>query len=180
MRVAFVYTGPIDAYFGYCYRQTALPVPTFRAPNIFRLSVTSRRTVNFPNDYDYTRITEFKHLTGQQHRRHIDRARISRRPKATPTIRCRAGERSAVQALRGARAEGSEVTFVGRLAQYRYYNMDQCVGAALKAADTCWRRWASRCAGASRACAVESAASAPPSNSAQRSMRRRLVTDCNT
>src|ERR671916_1682132 len=63
-----VFTGPLDAYFGYCYGK--LPYRSIRFEHE-HLSSTSRYqpvgTVNFPNDYDFTRITEFKHLTGQQH-----------------------------------------------------------------------------------------------------------------
>src|SRR6185312_15441227 len=78
-------------------------------------------------------ITEFKHLTGQAH---SGTSIVREYPQAE-------GDpyypvpRAANQALYKryealARAE-TDVTFVGRLAQYRYYNMDQCVGAALKA-----------------------------------------------
>jgi UDP-galactopyranose mutase len=63
-----VYTGPIDAFFGYRYGQ--LPYRSIRFEHE-HLADTARYqevgTVNFPNDYDYTRITEFKHLTGQSH-----------------------------------------------------------------------------------------------------------------
>jgi UDP-galactopyranose mutase len=130
-----VYTGPIDAYFD--YRYGALPYRSIRfehehIPTLRRYQDVG--TVNFPNDYAYTRITEFKHLTGQI----CEGTSIVREfPQAEgdPYYPIPRAENEAVfkkyEAL--ARAE-KDVTFVGRLAQYRYYNMDQCVGAALKAA----------------------------------------------
>ena len=92
-------------------------------------------TVNYPNDYEYTRITEFKHLTGQVH---SGTSIVTEYP-------CTEGDpyypipRPANEAIfkryETLAQQHTDVTFVGRLAQYRYYNMDQCVGAALKAAD---------------------------------------------
>jgi UDP-galactopyranose mutase len=130
-----VYTGPIDAYYAHCYG--ALPYRSIRfehehLPTLPQYQAVG--TINFPNDYDYTRITEFKHLTGQI----CEGTSIVREfPQAEgdPYYPIPRASNEAVfkkyEAL--ARAE-SDVTFVGRLAQYRYYNMDQCVGAALKAA----------------------------------------------
>ena len=61
-----VYTGPIDAYFG--HRFGRLPYRSLRFEHE-HVAGTERfqpvGTVNYPNDYAYTRITEFKHLTGQ-------------------------------------------------------------------------------------------------------------------
>jgi UDP-galactopyranose mutase len=88
-------------------------------------------TVNFPNDYAYTRITEFKHLTGQQHQ---GTSIVREFPMADgePFYPVPRPENEALfkryQALADAR---DDVSFVGRLAQYRYYNMDQVVAAAL-------------------------------------------------
>ena len=68
----------------------------------------------------YIRVTEFKHRTGQDH-------------PGTSIVRG-SREVSAILTTRSLAAREKCVTFVGRLAQYRYYNMDQVVGAALKAA----------------------------------------------
>ena len=62
------------------------------------------------------------------------RLRISRAPKATRTTRCRGRRtRSCIKQVRGPADATPDVTFVGRLATYRYYNMDQVVGQALAA-----------------------------------------------
>jgi UDP-galactopyranose mutase len=127
-----VYTGPIDAYFGYCYG--ALPYRSlefqFETHPIERYQRTA--VVNYPGPEAYTRITEFKHITGQQH----PQTTIAREyPRATgdPFYPIPRPENRALYAKYAAKAAGEEnVTFVGRLAEYRYYNMDQVVGSALE------------------------------------------------
>ncbi len=86
--------------------------------------------VNYPQTRIYTRVTEYKHLTGQKHR---FTALTYEYPSATgePFYPIRGGKRRTLQALRDAGARMRDVWFVGRLATYRYYNMDQVVGQAL-------------------------------------------------
>src|SRR5690606_6144929 len=63
-----VYTGPIDAYYGHRFGE--LPYRSLRFEHEHLAGVAQYQpvgTVNYPNDHDYTRITEFKHLTGQKH-----------------------------------------------------------------------------------------------------------------
>jgi UDP-galactopyranose mutase len=130
-----VYTGPIDAY--YQHRFGALPYRSLRfehehLPGVAQYQAVG--TVNYPNDHAYTRITEFRHLTGQPH---PGTSIVREYPQAEgdpyyPVPRPE-NERLFKRYEALAAAE-RDVTFVGRLAQYRYYNMDQCVGAAIKAA----------------------------------------------
>ena len=130
-----VYTGPIDAFYG--YRFGALPYRSLRFEHEHLAGVAQYQavgTVNYPNDHAYTRITEFKHLTGQPH---SGTSIVREYPQAEgdPYYPIPRDENEALfkryEALAGAEPN---VTFVGRLAQYRYYNMDQVVGAALAAA----------------------------------------------
>ena len=91
--------------------------------------------VNYPNDYDYTRVTEFKHLTGQLH------------PKTGVVYEFPRSEgdpyypipKPECTALYNRYKELADVTpgvhFVGRLATYKYYNMDQVVAQALATYD---------------------------------------------
>ena len=130
-----VYTGPIDAYFE--FRFGHLPYRSLRFEHE-HLAVVDRfqetGTVNYPNDHDYTRITEFKHLTGQTH---AGTSIVREYPQAEgdPYYPVPRAENEALFKRYDALAKAeSGVTFVGRLAQYRYYNMDQVVGAALTAA----------------------------------------------
>jgi UDP-galactopyranose mutase len=130
-----VYTGPIDAYFD--HRFGALPYRSLRfehehIPGLEFFQESG--TVNYPNEHAYTRITEFKHLTGQ---RHTGTSIVREYPQTDgdpyyPVPR-EENERLFKRYEELAKGERN-VTFVGRLAQYRYYNMDQVVGAALAAA----------------------------------------------
>lgn len=130
-----VYTGPIDAYFGYRYGKLpyrSLEFEHLHLPDCERYQPVG--TVNYPNEHAFTRITEFKHLTGQNCR---GTSIVREYPKAAgePYYPIPRPENEALykryRALANAEAG---VKFVGRLAQYRYYNMDQVVGAALKTA----------------------------------------------
>lgn len=130
-----VYTGPIDAYFDYCHGR--LPYRSLRFEHE-HLADTSQfqetGTVNYPNDHAYTRITEFKHLTGQQH---TGTSIVCEYPQAEgdPYYPVPRAENEALFKRYEELAKSEKnVTFVGRLAQYRYYNMDQVVGAALASA----------------------------------------------
>jgi UDP-galactopyranose mutase len=129
-----VYTGPIDAFYG--HRFGALPYRSLRFEHE-HLAHTERYqdvgTVNYPNDHAYTRITEFKHITGQQH---AGTSIVREYPQAEgdPYYPVPRPENEQLFKRYEALALAEpRVTFVGRLAQYRYYNMDQCVGAAIKA-----------------------------------------------
>lgn len=130
-----VYTGPIDAYFDFRYGH--LPYRSIRfehehLPDTECFQQTG--TVNYPNDHAYTRITEFKHLTGQ---RHSGTSIVREYPQAEgdPYYPVPRAENEALfKRYEELAKRETHVTFVGRLAQYRYYNMDQVVGAALAAA----------------------------------------------
>jgi UDP-galactopyranose mutase len=129
-----IFTGSIDAYYG--YRFGRLPYRSIRFEH-FHLPDTGYTqpvgVFNFPSlNIPYTRITEFKHLTGQVHRG-------SSLTKEHP---CWGGDpyypvprlenELLYKRYAALAAFDSSVSFVGRLAQYRYYNMDQVVGAALQ------------------------------------------------
>jgi len=129
-----IYTGPIDAFFEYCFGPLPYRSLRFKHEHFADIELFQPvGTINYPNDHDYTRITEFKHLTGQRH-------------KGTSIVReypCNVGEpyypvpteknEQIYKKYRELAEKISSVSFVGRLAQYRYYNMDQVVGTALAA-----------------------------------------------
>lgn len=130
-----VFTGPIDGYFKYAlgplpYRSLRFAHESFAHLERFQ----PVGTVNYPNEHAYTRITEFKHLTGQSAagtsivREYPEASGDPYYPVPTPE-----NEASFKGYLRLA-GQAPGVTFLGRLAQYRYYNMDQVAGAALAAA----------------------------------------------
>lgn len=131
-----IYTGPIDLYFD--YRFGKLPYRSLRFEHEHLAAQDEYQpvgTVNYPNDYDYTRITEFKKLTGQDC---TGTSLVREYPSAEgdPYYPIPRPENEALFKRYQALADQEDgVHFVGRLAQYRYYNMDQVVGAALALAD---------------------------------------------
>ncbi len=127
-----IYTGPVDAFYGCCYGR--LPYRSLRFEHQHLNNVDFLQTVgtvNYPNEEAFTRVTEFKHLTGQK----VAGTSIVKEysqadgdpyyPVPNP-----ANEALYKKYQEKADAE-SNVYFVGRLAQYRYYNMDQVVASAL-------------------------------------------------
>lgn len=127
-----IYTGPIDAYFG--HRFGALPYRSLRFEHLSLSNAPLLQecgTINYPNEHDYTRVTEFRHLTGQQH---SGTALVREFPcsDGDPYYPIPRKENESLYKRYEALAKDTKgVTFVGRLAEYRYYNMDQVVGAAL-------------------------------------------------
>jgi UDP-galactopyranose mutase len=131
-----VYTGPIDAFYGHRFGKLPYRSLEFRHEHLPDTEqVQAVGTVNYPQTEDFTRITEFKHLTGQ---RAAGTSVVREYPRAEgdPYYPVPRPENEALFKRYRALADAEErVTFVGRLAQYRYYNMDQVVAAALSAAD---------------------------------------------
>jgi UDP-galactopyranose mutase len=127
-----VYTGPVDAFYAHCYGK--LPYRSLRFEHEHLAGVPEYQpvgTVNYPNDFDYTRVTEFKHLTGQTHPKTTI---VYEYPRADgdPYYPIPRRENTELYKAYQALAESVPgVTFVGRLATYRYYNMDQVVAQAL-------------------------------------------------
>ena len=132
-----VFTGPIDEYFD--FRFGALPYRSLQFEHRHLAEVEQFQpvgTVNYPNDHLYTRITEFKHLTGQQH---SGTSIVREYPSAEgePYYPIPRPENNDIYRKYADQAKlETGVFFVGRLAQYRYYNMDQVVAAALKTCES--------------------------------------------
>ena len=130
-----VYTGLIDAYFG--HRFGPLPYRSlrfeFETLPVERFQATG--TVNYPDEaVPFTRISEFKHLTGQIHPA-TTIVREYPTAEGDPYYPIPRPENRSLYERYAALAAGLEnVHFVGRLGTYKYYNMDQVVGQALTAA----------------------------------------------
>ena len=130
-----IFTGPIDEYFDHCfgalaYRTLRFEPETFTDREFFQPAMQ----VNYPNDHEFTRIVEIKHATGQV----VPATTIVREfpedygPGKEPYYPIPAPDTRALYERYAERAAAEAgVTFVGRLATYRYYNMDQVVGMAL-------------------------------------------------
>jgi UDP-galactopyranose mutase len=125
-----IYTGPIDAFFDYKYGKLPYRSIRFESETVLEEHYQAAATINYPNDYDFTRITEYKWLTGQHH---PYTAIVKEYPTAAGEpyypIPQAANQQLYNQYLR--EANQGETRFVGRLAEYRYYNMDAVVATAL-------------------------------------------------
>jgi UDP-galactopyranose mutase len=136
-----IYCGPIDEFFGRCYG--SLPYRSLRFDHVTldRKWFQPVGVVNYPSeDVPYTRITEYKHLTGQQH----EKTSVTYEyPSAEgdPYYPVPRPENSMLfRRYQELADETPDVTFVGRLATYRYYNMDQVVAQALAVFERIFRQ----------------------------------------
>jgi UDP-galactopyranose mutase len=127
-----VFTGPVDEYFGYCYGRLPYRSLRFEHRTLDCPTFQPVAVVNYPDEATpFTRVTEYKHLTGQ----------VSPNTSITyeyPSDRGdpyypvpRAENQALFKRYEALSLGCPEVLFVGRLATYRYYNMDQVVGQAL-------------------------------------------------
>lgn len=126
-----IYTGPIDEYFNYCYGKLPYRSIEFKFETLDQEQYQSTGTINYPNEYAYTRITEFKYLTGQRHNKTtiVYEYPTSEGDPYYPIPRL---ENAEVYRKYEALAENMTNTyFTGRLATYKYYNMDQVVAQSL-------------------------------------------------
>ncbi len=126
-----IYTGPVDAFFGYCYGKLPYRSLEFKHETHNMQTFQSAPVINYPNEHLYTRVTEFKYLTGQEHAK---TSIVYEFPRSEgdayyPIPR---KENTVLYARYKALADRTPgIYFVGRLATYKYYNMDQIVGQAL-------------------------------------------------
>lgn len=133
-----VYTGPIDAFFDHCfgelpYRSLEWEFVTESTPS--GECVLPVASVNYPSlDVPYTRVTEFRHLSGQAEHPMSTLAYEYPRSSGDPYYPIpRDDTRELYRRYESLGAERLDVTFVGRLARYQYLNMDQVTAQALQA-----------------------------------------------
>ena len=126
-----VYSGPVDEFFECRFGKLPYRSLEFRHETRDVAQVQPVAVINYPNDHAYTRVTEFKHLTGQVHSRS---SIVFEYPCAEgdPYYPIPRFENAALyKKYESLAASRSDVHFVGRLATYKYYNMDQVVAQAL-------------------------------------------------
>ena len=126
-----IFTGPVDEYFDFVYGRLPYRSLQFQFQTLNEEQHQPVAVINYPNEYPYTRVTEFKHLTGQQH------------PKTTlvyeyPTMDGdpyypipRPENAQLYSRYQKLAAQKRGVHFAGRLGTYKYYNMDQVTAQAL-------------------------------------------------
>jgi UDP-galactopyranose mutase len=125
-----VFTGPVDEYFDFCYGKLPYRSIKFKFETLDQEQFQQTGTINYPNDYGFTRITEFKYLTGQKHSKTTV---VYEFPKAEgdPYYPIPRPENASLYKQYQALMYQTNTYFVGRLATYKYYNMDQVVAQAL-------------------------------------------------
>lgn len=126
-----IYTGPIDEFFNFQYGKLPYRSLEFKHETLDTPVFQPGPVVNYPNEHLYTRVTEFKYLTGQQHNK---TSIVYEFPRAEgdPYYPVPRPENAEIYNQYKALADAlPDVHFVGRLATYKYYNMDQVVGQAL-------------------------------------------------
>ncbi len=161
LSVPLIYTGPLDEFFGLCYGRLpyrtldfvfetwqdrdhsapGMPYPDPDHPLRGGGFYQTHGTVNYTVDEDFTRITEFKHLTGQDLPgvttivKEYSRPYIGA-PQETPYYAIINPENNALYAKYKAEADKKQQLYLlGRLAEYKYYNMDAIAARALELAE---------------------------------------------
>lgn len=128
-----IYTGAADEYYAYKYGKLKYRSINFVFETHDREEYQEAPVVNYPNDYDFTRITEFKKLSGQVHRKTTICKEFPTSEGEPyypfPTKECKAQYALYQEEMK----KEEKVLFIGRLAEYRYYNMDGVVRRALDA-----------------------------------------------
>jgi UDP-galactopyranose mutase len=121
----------VDEFFDFRYGKLPYRSLEFRHETLNADRFQQVAVVNYPNEHPYTRITEFKYLTGQEHPK---TSIVYEFPRATgdPYYPVPRPENAIIYNQYKQLADNlTNVHFVGRLATYKYYNMDQVVGQAM-------------------------------------------------
>jgi UDP-galactopyranose mutase len=126
-----IYTGPVDEFFECRYGKLPYRSLEFRHETVDQAVYQPAAVVNFPNEQAYTRITEFKYLTGQEHRKTSIVFEYSRAEGDPYYPVPRPENMELYKKYQELAKQTPGVHFVGRLATYKYYNQDQVVAQAL-------------------------------------------------
>lgn len=133
-----IYTGPVDELLGYRFGPLPYRALDFRFETLARDRYQEAAVVNYPNEEAFTRITEFKHMTGQTLPGRTTILReypLAYDPKG-PYVPCYSIENPENRALYETYAAAAKawpnLHLCGRLAEYRYYNMDAAIERALR------------------------------------------------
>jgi UDP-galactopyranose mutase len=129
-----IYTGPIDEYFSWRFGPLPYRSLRFEPETLPQEFYQPAVQVNYPNDFDFTRIVELKHVTGQQIpvttivREYPDDFEKGKEP-FYPLLTQEA--KILYRRYEELARRETQVSFVGRLANYRYCNMDEVIAMAL-------------------------------------------------
>jgi len=131
-----IYTGPIDYYFNFVYGKLPYRSLRFEDKVLSQKYYQERAVVNYPNAPGFTRITEYKHFWPNQVRKTLITFEFPEKyfwgkNKPYYPVPCKESAEIFNKYQKEADKLRGKVFFLGRLAQYRYYNMDQAIRAAI-------------------------------------------------
>ncbi len=135
-----VYTGELDRYFDYRHGRLEYRSLHIEFRTLDKKWHQEAAVVNYPNDYDFTRITEFKHMTGEDSEKTViclEYPVQEGEPYYVVMTDDNMGKRSKYIREAEALEKGGNFIFTGRLAEYKYYNMDQAVYASINKIRNC-------------------------------------------
>lgn len=125
------YSGSVDEFFKYQYGKLPYRCVNFEIINVDKEWVQPAAVVNYPNDYDYTRVTEYKHFYDYQTKRSVI-AREYSSDRGEPSYPIPKVENMELYQKYLALNKDDKITFIGRLGEYKYYSMDQIVKKMLE------------------------------------------------
>ena len=130
-----VYTGELDRFFNYKYGELEYRSLDIKFKTVDMEQYQDAAVVNYPNDYDFTRITEFKHMTGEKSDKTVicmEYPMEKGEPYYVVLTETNMEKREKYIKETGILEKSGKFIFTGRLAEYKYYNMDQAVAAGLE------------------------------------------------
>lgn len=120
------YSGSIDEYYDYCYGKLPYRCVSFKLEEYDKNYYQPVAVVNYPNDYDYTRITEYKHFVKAATSKTVI-AKEYPGAEGDPSYPIPIKENQVLYQRYRELADGKNISFIGRLGQYKYFSMDQIV-----------------------------------------------------
>lgn len=130
-----IFTGPIDYFFDYVHGKLPYRSLDFKFKTLNKEKFQYAAVVNYPNEHKYTRITEFKHFYFQKHHKTTICYEYSKSEGDPYYPIPKLDYQEIYQKYKKQADKLKNVYFIGRLAEYRYLNMDQVVNEALKVFD---------------------------------------------
>jgi UDP-galactopyranose mutase len=126
-----IFTGPIDEFYDYRFGRLPYRSLEFRFETRNVEVAQDAPVINYPNEHAFTRVTEFKYLTGQEHPKTTLVYEYAR-AQGDPYYPVPQPQNTALyKQYQELAAQTNGVHFLGRLGTYKYYNMDQVVAQAL-------------------------------------------------
>lgn len=137
-KVATIYCGPVDEYFEFCFGRLPWRSLTFEYKIEKQNLVQPCVQINYPNENAYTRTVEIKHVTRQEHPETVISYEypVDGEEPYYPVPTC--DKEIVLQYEKLAREETirNKIYFAGRLARYKYINMDEAFIEGMHLIDT--------------------------------------------